>query len=221
MDADVILNFHGVGAPRRALEPGEAPYWIEADRFAEIIGLIRAAPRRVGITFDDGNASDLEICAPILARQGLSARIFVLAGRLGAAGALSGADLRTLQEMGFGIGSHGHGHVDWRRLDAAGEAREFDLAREAIAAACGRPVVHAAIPFGLYDRRVLARLRRYGYATVYTSDGLDAAGHGFAVPRHSVRDDMSLDRIRDILAGRESPARRLRRRAAMLRKRMF
>lgn len=225
---DVILNFHGVGTPGRALEPGEAPYWIEADRFEEIVRLIRAAPRRVGITFDDGNASDLEICAPILARNGLAARFFVLAGRLGTAGSLAAADLRRLQEMGFEIGSHGHDHVDWRRLDGAdgpGEAHELVTARETIAAACGRPVDQAAIPFGSYDRGVLARLRRHGYASAHTSDGGDAgagtAGHGFVVPRNSVRADMSLDGIRDILAGRESPARQLRRRAAMLRKRLF
>lgn len=220
MDLDVILNFHGVGSPRRTLEPGEGPYWIEADRFEEIVRLIRAAPRRAGITFDDGNASDLEICAPVLARQGLTARIFVLAGRLGAEGSLSAGNLGTLQEMGFEIGSHGHDHVDWRRLDAAGEGRELVTARETIAAACRRPVREAAIPFGLYDRGVLGRLRRHGYARIFTSDGLDA-GDGFLVPRHSVRADMTLERIRDILAGRELARRRLRRRAAMLRKRLF
>lgn len=220
MDLDVILNFHGVGTPGRALEPGEAPYWIGVDRFEEIVRLIRAAPRRVGITFDDGNASDLAICAPILAREGLGARVFVLAGRLGAPGSLSADDLRRLQEMGFGIGSHGHDHVDWRRLDGAGAARELCLARETVAAACGRPVREAAIPFGAYDRRVLSRLHRHGYARVYTSDGGDARP-GFLVPRNSMRADMPLERIRDILAGRESPVRRLRRRAAMLGKRLF
>src|SRR5699024_2185059 len=97
--------------PGRPLEPGEAPYWVGADRFREIVGLIRAAPRRVGITFDDGNASDLAICAPILAREGLGARIFVLAGRIGTPGSLSAADLGRLQEMGFEIGTHGHDHV--------------------------------------------------------------------------------------------------------------
>jgi peptidoglycan/xylan/chitin deacetylase (PgdA/CDA1 family) len=209
MDRDVILNFHGVGTPGRALEPGEAPYWIGQDRFGEIVGLIRevAPQRRVGITFDDGNASDLEICAPLLARHRMGACIFVLAGRIGTPGSLSAADLRVLVEMGFEIGSHGCDHLDWRRLDPPGEMREFVTAREAIAAACGRPVRHAAVPFGLYDRGVLARLGRHGYDTVYTSDGGDA--------------DMSPDRIRDILLGREPVLRGLRRRAAMLRKRLF
>jgi peptidoglycan/xylan/chitin deacetylase (PgdA/CDA1 family) len=226
----VILNFHGVGTPGRALEPGEAPYWIDADRFAAIVDLIRAAPAgRVGITFDDGNASDLAICAPLLARHGLGARIFVLAGRIGAQGSLSAADLRALVRMGFGIGSHGHDHLDWRGLDGPGEVRELVTARAAIAAACGRPVADVAVPFGRYDRGVLARLRRHGYERVYTSDGGAvggragswAAGGGFVVPRTSVRADMGLDEIRRILLGREPAARRLRRRAAMLRKRLF
>lgn len=220
MQADLILNFHGVGQPARALEPGEAAYWISVDQFHAIIEEVHKTPRRVGITFDDGNASDLEICAPILANAGLSATIFVLAGRLGQPGSLSAPHLLQLQEMGFAIGTHGHDHSDWRRLDGAGERRELIEARDIIAAACGRPVLEAAIPFGSYDRRVLSLLRRHGYKRIYSSDG-GLAGDGWLVPRTSVRADMSLARIREVLSGQERALRRLRRRAAILRKRLF
>lgn len=220
MQADLILNFHGVGQPVRTLEPGEGAYWISADQFRAIVEEIRKAPRRVGITFDDGNASDLEICAPILAEAGLSAMIFVLAGRLGRAGSLAGPDLLQLQAMGCEIGSHGHDHIDWRHLDQAGELRELVEAREIIASASGRPVREAAIPFGNYDRRVLTMLRHHGYERIHTSDG-GPAGGGWLVPRTSVRADMDLARIREIISGQESGLRRLRRRAAMLRKRLL
>lgn len=220
MQADLILNFHGVGQPGRALEPGEAAYWISADQFHAIVEEIRKAPRRVGITFDDGNASDLEICAPVLADAGLSATIFVLAGRLGQAGSLGPSDLLQLQEMGFAIGTHGHDHRDWRSLDKSGERRELMEAREIIAAACGGPVLEAAIPFGSYNRRVLTMLRRHGYERIYSSDG-GPAGDGWPVPRTSVRADMGPAQIREVLSGQENAFRRLRRRAAMLQKRLF
>lgn len=146
MQPDVILNFHGVGRPARALEQGEEAYWISSDLFRAIVEEIHATPRKVGITFDDGNASDLEICAPILADAGLTATIFVLAGRLGKAGSLSADDLLQLLEMGFAIGNHGHDHVDWRGLDQASERRELVTARDIISEICGRPVREAAIP---------------------------------------------------------------------------
>ena len=40
------------------------------------------------ISFDDGNASDLEIGLPALLERGLTATFFVLAGRLGRPGSL-------------------------------------------------------------------------------------------------------------------------------------
>ena len=54
------ICFHGIGTPRRALEPGEDRYWIEIDQFHAMLDVIAATPD-VGISFDDGNASDLDI----------------------------------------------------------------------------------------------------------------------------------------------------------------
>lgn len=217
-----ILNFHGLAAPERPVAPDEARYWLGADAFAAIVAMVAARPDRaeIAITFDDGNSSDLTVGAPVLRRAGLSATVFALAGRLGQPGSLDAAGLRALRAEGFDIGSHGFGHVDWRRLDAAGRAREFAEARAILAAASGAPVRAAAIPFGAYDRRVLGWLRAAGYEAVYTSDG-GPAGAGPVFARTSVTADMTPDAVAAILDGREGLARRLRRRAAILRKRLF
>lgn len=219
----VIVNFHGVGpAPGRGFDSGEQAYWLDTDTYRAAIGRIaeaRDAGFEVAITFDDGNASDLEIAAPILAEHGLSATFFVLAGRLGAPDALSVSDLAELCRMGMGIGSHGADHVDWRRLDEAGAERELDWARAQIAAATGGPVTTAAIPFGAYDGTVLRRLRQAGYQTAYTSDGGLANGRAFLQPRTSLRRDTGAEGLEHILAGRMPLRRRLRRAAAMFVKR--
>lgn len=224
--AEVILNFHGVGDPTaspRAVEADEALYWIPAALFEEIAGCIafaRSRGRTVGITFDDGNASDLEICAPILARLGLRAEFFPLAGRIDAAGSLSAQDLRALRGMGMVLGSHGWDHVDWRMLDEEGRRREMEAAREVIARIAGAPATAAAIPFGRYDRRTLARLQAAGYARVYSSDG-GPAGRGWLRPRASVRADMDLETAAALIEGRESSLRSWRRRAGMLKRRLL
>lgn len=221
----VILNFHGVGTPQRSLESGEAPYWIDERRFREIVDLIGGGSNStssgaIGITFDDGNRSDLEVCAPILARKGLKASFFVLAGRLGQEGSLSEADLRELQDMGFEVGSHGYAHADWRTLDGEAERRELIEARQIISEACGRDIREAAIPFGRYRRRVLSRLRELGYKKAYTSDGGLGTPTAFVVPRTSIRVDTSLEQIESIIRGEEKSLRRLRRGMSMLVKRL-
>ena len=217
-----ILNFHGLATPGRPVGADEVPYWIGENLFAAIVAMVAARPdrARIAITFDDGNRSDLAVAAPVLRRAGLRATFFVLAGRLGQAGSLDAADLRALRAEGFAIGSHGFDHVDWRRLDAAGRARELHEARTILADAAGAPVRAAAIPFGTYDRRVLGWLRDAGYAAVYTSDG-GTAGPGPVFARTSVTADMTPETVAALLDGREGLARRLRRRAAILRKRLL
>jgi peptidoglycan/xylan/chitin deacetylase (PgdA/CDA1 family) len=124
----------------------------------------------VVITFDDGNRSDLEIGVPALRARGLSATFFVVAGRLGTPGFLSGEDVRTLLAEGMAVGCHGMRHRPWRGLDDAALEEELVTAKAQIESAAGGPVTLAACPFGAYDRRSLRALRRAGYERVYTSD---------------------------------------------------
>ena len=209
----VILNFHGLGTPARPLEPGEAPYWVSPEFFADTLALVQRLKPHVEthITFDDGNLSDLEIAAPLLAEHGMQARFFVLSARIGQPGSLSADDIRALQGAGHLIGSHGAGHIDWKGLDAPGQIREYDTARAEIAAVTGAPVTEAAIPFGRYNRAVLSALAARGYTRVYSSDGGDWRRDTAPIPRTSPRADMTLGDIETVLLGREGLKRRLRR----------
>ena len=85
------------------------------------------------------------------------------------------------------VGTHGMDHRPWRRLSASDSDRELVQARAGrIADVVGRPVDEAAVPFGAYYRRLLAELRRLGYATVHTSDGSVAQSNAWLQPRLSV-----------------------------------
>jgi peptidoglycan/xylan/chitin deacetylase (PgdA/CDA1 family) len=182
----INICFHGVGVPARELEPGEDAYWIGEAQFADILDTVGSLPS-VDLSFDDGNSSDLRIALPALVSRGLVARFFVLAGRLGASGSLTAAEVRVLHDAGMVVGSHGMRHRPWGGLDD--EARRVELveARERIGEASGAPVTEAACPLGRYDRRLLADLRRLGYARVYTSDRRRARPGAWLQPRYSVR----------------------------------
>jgi peptidoglycan/xylan/chitin deacetylase (PgdA/CDA1 family) len=219
----VVVNFHGIGRPGRALEPGEERFWIPRDRFRRILDALAAARDGIlrEITFDDGNASDAEIAAPELAERGLTATFFLLVGRIGAPGSLAEGDIRALAAAGHRIGLHGHAHVDWRSLDEAGRAREFDAARERLAALAGRPVDLAAAPFGLYDRRVTAALRARGFRALHTSDRGRVRGRPFLVPRNCLRADMSAADEARALSGTLSTWRAGRRLLGLARRRLL
>jgi peptidoglycan/xylan/chitin deacetylase (PgdA/CDA1 family) len=191
-----VLNlcFHGIGVPRRELEPGEAELWISPAQFAELLDVIVRFPA-IRVTVDDGNASDVEIVLPALLRRRLTAAFFVISGRIGQRGSLGAADVRSLALAGMTVGSHGVSHRPWRTIGTRALHRELTVARQAIAAAAGQPVNQVACPLGSYDRRVLNVLRRYGYSRVYTVDSLPATSSAWLQARYTVR---SCDSGRDI-----------------------
>jgi peptidoglycan/xylan/chitin deacetylase (PgdA/CDA1 family) len=201
------ICFHGIGTPRRELEPGEGRYWVAVDAFHAMLDVIAATPG-VRITFDDGNASDLEIALDGLRQRGLSASFFVLAGRLGSRGSLDADGLRQLVRGGMTVGTHGMDHRRWPGLSLHDRERELVEARATIADVVGMPVNEAAVPFGAYDRRLLAELRRLGYAKVHTSDGTIAQSDAWLQPRVSVT---ATDTAETVRMGLLAPPSRFRR----------
>jgi peptidoglycan/xylan/chitin deacetylase (PgdA/CDA1 family) len=198
-----MLNicFHGVGTPKRALEPGEDIYWVDVERFNTILDEVATWPS-TRLSFDDSNASDIEIALPALLKRNLRADFFVIAGRLGLPGSLSEADVVELRQHGMGIGSHGMSHVSWRRMDAPTRHAEMVAAREILSTVLGAPVDEAACPRGQYDRGALKALRHNGYTRVFTSDRRPANPSSWLQPRYSVRSHDTAESMRaEVLPG--------------------
>jgi len=164
-----ILTFHGVGEPRRPIAADERAVWLSVDEFRRILDLV-ATRSDVRLTFDDGNVSDYDVVLPELDRRGRVGWFFVPAARVGAPGCLDASQVRGLVDAGMVVGSHGMRHRPWAGL--AGEALREEVveSRDALEQIAGAQVDEAACPFGSYDRRALAALRRAGFARVYTSD---------------------------------------------------
>ena len=185
----LIINFHGIGAPTAAADALEQRYWCSQRVFEDVLDATTAVTQDSGvpieITFDDGNASDLDLALPALQQRGLTATFFVCAGRIGQPGYLDGSAVHELLRAGMRIGSHGWGHVDWRRVDAATLQQETRGALDDLSSVAGCLVDEVGLPFGSYDRRVLAQLRRCAVRTVYSSDGGRALPGTWLVPRLS------------------------------------
>lgn len=204
----VNLCFHGIGAPQRELEEGEAKYWVTADFFEEVVALAAGRPQ-VALSFDDGNASDVQRALPALVRRGVVARFFPLAGRIGSPGSLGEADLRELVSHGMEVGTHGWSHRPLTGLGHADLYREIVDARRVTALAAGAPVASLALPLGRYDRRVLAALRRHGYLRVFSSDRARVSDRRWLQPRYSLTGDDHIDDVVRLVDSRSRVAARL------------
>jgi peptidoglycan/xylan/chitin deacetylase (PgdA/CDA1 family) len=224
MAQELVLNLHGIGTPHDGVVPGESLFWVTQQAFTMLLECILAARATVDIptviTFDDGNASDVTIALPELAKRGLKASFFICARRIGAPFYLDRAALADLLAAGMEIGTHGMDHRDWRALDEATLDSELSEARRRIEDLCGRAVTKAAIPFGSYDRRVLARLRGERFECVYTSDRGLARSETWLKPRDTMDSRWREVDIKRILSVKPSLKARLRRNAAMLYKRL-
>jgi peptidoglycan/xylan/chitin deacetylase (PgdA/CDA1 family) len=215
----VNLTVHGIGAPVRALDAGEDDVWVTVEQFEEVLDAAMNRPD-VRLTFDDGNASDVEIALPHLVKRGLTAQFFVAAGLLGRPGRLDADGVRELVAAGMPIGSHGWAHCDWRRLAPGQERDELAGARDALEDLAGTPVTEVSIPFGSYDRHVLRRLRAAGATRVYTSDGGRARPDSWLQARTSLRSTIDSAWIGRVLDGTPSLPRRARQVAARTVKRL-
>lgn len=189
----LFLTFHGIGEPVTKLSAGEEGYFVTVDTYRRTIDALEEFESNSGnqicITFDDGNLSDYQVGVPALLDVGRTGHFFVLAGRIGQQGYLSGKHIRDMVASGMTIGSHGWKHVDWRKLNHAGRKQELYDARRKIEDVAGIGVTEAAIPFGLFDRRVLAALKEGGYGKVSTSTAGLCYDNAWFRPRWSVKQD--------------------------------
>jgi peptidoglycan/xylan/chitin deacetylase (PgdA/CDA1 family) len=194
----VNVTFHGIGPVQRDLDPGEGATWVSVEQFEQLLDAVAGRPE-VRISFDDGNASDLEIALPRLLERGLTAEFFLLAGRLGEPGRIDTAGVRELAGAGMAIGSHGWAHRDWRRIDDRAAEQEIHDAPRVLTALAGRPVSSVAVPFGSYDRHVLHRLRDAKVSRVYTSDGGRTRRGSWIQARNSAHHDLDAHWVRRVV----------------------
>ncbi|MGW0808376.1 polysaccharide deacetylase family protein [Nonomuraea sp. NPDC002799] len=214
----INLTVHGIGDTDRPLDPGEDGTWVTVEQFERVLDAV-VDRKDVRITFDDGNASDVEIALPRLLERGLRGEFFVLAGLIGQPGRVTADGVAELVRSGMRVGSHGWGHRDWRRLGPGQVSEELSQAHQVIGGLCGHPVTRVAIPFGSYDRHVLGRLRTAGVTCAYTSDGGRATPGSWLQARNSLRHDLDERWIHRVLDDRPPLAHRARKAAARLYKR--
>ncbi len=177
----LILTYHSVGARAHEMNVTPAAF---AEQMVWLAGVLPVVPLTeafaraecVAITFDDGFRDNYTEAAPVLARLGLPATVFVVTERLGAwldrdervpeSRLMSWDEVSELSAAGWAIGGHTLSHPMLSRLSAAEQRREIAGCKAQIETRIGRRVEAFAYPFGSaldYTDVTRAIVRESGY----------------------------------------------------------
>jgi len=128
-----------------------------------------AADRRVAISFDDGDVSNLEVALPLLQARGLTATFFVTSDFIGQPGMLAASDVRALADAGMEVGSHGRSHAFLADLDSDALRAELLDSRARLQDLTGREVASIALPGGRGGERERQAALAAGYRVLFGS----------------------------------------------------
>lgn len=153
-----------------------------------------AAAGLVGLTFDDGYADFLRYAVPVLARHGMSATLYVVAGLLGGTNEwdpgprlqlLDADGVRAVAAAGHEIGSHTLTHARLAGLDAVSLEHEVADSRRALQDVLQEDVVGFCYPWGVFDPAAVEAARAAGYDHACVT-GDYFPGDRFTLPRSYV-----------------------------------
>jgi peptidoglycan/xylan/chitin deacetylase (PgdA/CDA1 family) len=159
----------------------------------------------VGITFDDGFASDYEEAFPALLAEGARADFFVNTANVGTSEYLNWSQIREMHRGGMGIHSHGHSHAALSLLSVDSLRRELNTSRNLLEDQLGSSVEFIAAPYGLVNRRVIHEALAAGYRGVCRSRQWPARPGNKCINRVTVYRRTSPEEFDDLLTCRPGP----------------
>lgn len=166
-----VLAYHEV------MPESDYSYCVTSSAFAQHMALLDSVAKSNGpefpaqITFDDGERSQYLNAAPVLAEHEISATYFVTPELIGTAAKFLGwHELKTLQNAGHSIQSHGWSHKFLTFCSDAELAHELLASRQLLEDKLGDLVEEISVPGGRWNRRVIKACADAGYRRVYVSD---------------------------------------------------
>ena len=176
------------------------------------------------ITFDDGYASWVDVCLPVLALHNVKALFFMNSGLLDAQGAeeqatfvrerllltqphstLSWEGARVLLRAGHTVGGHTRSHRRLSELSAAIQEAEIKDDKARLTEMLGTSITTFAYPFGNngdYTEDTARLTRDAGYTHAFTTEGTFADTRTpYTLSRLCIEDNLSPTALRRWVAG--------------------
>ncbi len=170
------------------------------------------------VTFDDGYASWVDVCLPILAEQKIRALFFINSGLidtfddaraqeqyvrerllLSPRDTLSWEGVRRLKNAGHMIGGHTVSHARLGKLSEVEQRSEIVRDKERIEMMLGGHLVTFAYPFGQHDdysKVTEGILAESGYTHAFTTEGMFASfSNSYTISRLCIEDNATISDI--------------------------
>jgi peptidoglycan/xylan/chitin deacetylase (PgdA/CDA1 family) len=174
--------------------------------------------RDIVLTFDDGDASAVQVALPLLAERGMVAEFCIPSLHVGRPGSLSHGGIRELTDAGMGVQSHGRTHRPLSALPPHELAEELALSKRDLEEMSGRPVVGISAPGGRAGAREFRAAQSAGY--VFMLNSIPGPNKGLRPQRYLhrtvVASTTSLEDFADLVLWRGVAGHRLLLRTAAL-----
>lgn len=165
-----------------------------------VSGVAQADTAIVSFTFDDAPKSVVTIGLPILAAAGYPATVYISTSNTTFPGYMNWDDVALVAQSGWEIGAHTSTHPDLTTLTDEEIAKEFELSNGDFLQRGYDPIAFAT-PFGAYDDRVLAVIKRY-YESHRTAwpDGMNALStDSYAIISYGIKRDTTIEEVESLL----------------------
>jgi len=133
-------------------------------------------PRKpIVLTFDDAYRNVHQVAWPLMRDRAMTGTLFAVADHLGGSNEwdqakgmprlelMNAAELRSLADAGWEIGSHGCRHLELAKVDESRQRDEIVRSRSQLESLLGTTPEFYAYPYGSYTEQVKEVLREAGY----------------------------------------------------------
>jgi peptidoglycan/xylan/chitin deacetylase (PgdA/CDA1 family) len=147
------------------------------------------------LTFDDGYSSHFTRVLPALMERNMRGVFYLNSGAIDTKGYISWDQARELEKLGMIIGSHGHNHLNFLKLNNHEALQELILSKNIIQEKLGCAIDSFSFPFGFYNKRLINLANQAGYKIISISDHGVIRNSTSIIPRNSLNGQMNFSQI--------------------------
>ena len=225
----IILIYHAIGNGPWAISENtfkKQIQWLkENTQIVPLSDLLTSNDQKnkiqVALTFDDGYACLYDNVLPILSAENVTATVYVNTGWMGECAKtrkpsnsdlghypgetfLTWDEVRSLNQLGWEIGSHGVEHSDLTLQNAGTIKQELIHSKLVIEQKLQKECAHFAYTFGNHSKKVRDAVidAGYHYAVAGHHKTLKKTDNPIALPRLNIEINYSMDDFKNIIVGK-------------------